>query len=333
MNHINTYLYGITMSLAFFCGTLQASIPNADTVVLKFNQNVNVFVIADEGADLEAVTKYDLNKIFGDLKYKISQEDNGTLTLSVADEYGNRYLKDTTIVVEQKINDKKKTKFHYRKRIRTHFNIDVGMNNYLQLDGTWPDEINAPYTVRPWGSWYLGLFTIFKTNITGPLYLDWGGGIDWYTFKFQNARIRMEKTDTGVLFFEDPRSSISPIKSKLSITYLNARFVPVLDFSRSRSWGRNRLWNEDVGSGFRIGFGPYIAYRIDSWSKFTWRENSNKQKSHEKSNYYISNFRYGARLQFGWKGIDMFVTYDINALYTDSQDTPDVRAFAFGFTL
>jgi len=73
------------MSLTFLCSTLQASIPNADTVVLKFNQNVIVFVIADEGADLEAVTKYDLNKIFGDLKYKIGQEDNGTLTLSLAD--------------------------------------------------------------------------------------------------------------------------------------------------------------------------------------------------------------------------------------------------------
>ena len=34
------------------------------------------------------------------------------------------------------------------------FNFDLGTNNYLE-DGKFPDSNNQPYSVRPWGSWYV----------------------------------------------------------------------------------------------------------------------------------------------------------------------------------
>jgi hypothetical protein len=270
------------------------------------------------------------------------------MVLIVEDTYGSRYLKDTSVVVStsssssdanrysyssESAYDKKQRKFGYRKRTRTIYAIDVGMNNYINEDGTFPDETSALYAVRPWGSWYVGLVFLFKTNVTGAFNLEWGGGIDWYTFKYQNDRTRMEKDDFGVNFYEDPTVNISPIKSKLSITYLNLRLIPMLDFTRSDEWGRDRLWNDNIGGGFRIGIGPYIAYRIDSWSKYTYRESNNKNKVHDKDNFYLNNIRYGARFQIGFRGIDLFATYDLNSLYSDQKNTPDVNAFAFGFTL
>lgn len=319
------------MSVLFAFSALYAGTSDSDTVILKFRNNVSIVIIADESDDLGSVTVYDLNKILENLNGKIETE-SGTVILVVDDEFSDYYLKDT----REEIYEKKKertSEFHYKKRTKTFWNIDLGMNNYLEEDGSFPDEQNAPYTVRPWGSWYIGFFSIFKTRVAGPLFLEWGGGIDWYTFKYENTRIRMSKNDTGVDFAEDPRPDISPVKSKLSVTYLDARFIPVLDFSKKRGWLRDRLWNEDIGSGFRIGFGPYVGYRIDSWSKYTFRENNKKEKRHDKSNYYLNNFRYGARLQVGFKGVDLFVNYDLNKLYSDSKDTPGVNAFTFGFTL
>lgn len=331
MKKIPLLLTGIAVSVLFVCSTLYAGTSDSDTVILKFRNNVSIVVIADESDDLGSVTVYDLNKILENLNGKIETE-SGTVILVVDDEFSDYYLKD----IREEIYEKKKertSEFHYAKRTKTFWNIDLGMNNYLEEDGSFPDEQNAPYTVRPWGSWYIGFFTIFKTKVAGPLFLEWGGGIDWYTFKYENTRIRMSKNDTGVDFTEDPRPDISPVKSKLSVAYLDARFIPVLDFSKKRGWLRDRLWNEDIGSGFRIGFGPYVGYRIDSWSKYSFRENNKKEKRHDKSNYYLNNFRYGARLQVGFKGVDLFVNYDLNKLYSDSKDTPGVNAFTFGFTL
>ncbi len=333
-----TTIFGIIMSVFLAAAAITANgagFIESDTVILKFKNNVNVVVITDAGDDLSSAYHYDLNKIFKNLEYKISRNEDGTITLIVADEYGDRYLKDTTVVVKStsQFDDSKETKYRYRKRTRNFYNIDFGMNNYLEEDGKFPDENNALYTVRPWGSWYIGLVALFKTNVAGPFYLEWGGGIDWYTFKYQNNRTRMSKDDNGVNFTVDQTPNISPIKSKLSITYLNLRFIPVLDFSTSRRWGNDRLWNSNIGSGFRIGVGPYVGYRIDSWSKYTFREEGTKKKSHDKNNYYLNNFRYGVRAQVGFKGIDLFATYDLNSLYSDTKNTPNLNAFTFGFTL
>ncbi len=342
MKHLYT-IYGIIMSILFVSGLQKATadtIYSSDTVILKFKNNVEVIVIAGNGDDLSSAYNYDLNKIFKNLEYKVNRDEDGTITLVIEDEYGTRYLKDTTVVVSNSSGYRSESEYNGNKnrrnrgkRTRNFYNIDLGMNNYINPDGSFPDETNELYTVRPWGSWYVGLAFLFKTQVSGPFYLDWGGGIDWYTFKYQNHRTRMAKDDLGVIFTEDLTPNISPIKSKLSVTYLNLRLIPILDFSKSDGWGRDRLWNENIGNGFRIGIGPYIAYRIDSWSKYTYREENKKNKNHFKDNYYLNNVRYGVRGQVGFKGIDIFVTYDINPLYSENKDTPDVNAFTFGFTL
>ncbi len=340
-------IYGIIVSMLFLAGTHNASadaLYATDTIILKFKNNVEVVVITGNGDDLSSAYRYDLNKIFKNLEYKVDRSEDGTITLIVEDEYGSRYLKDTSIVVSttssggyssSSYDDSKKSRYNRRKRTRNLYNIDFGMNNYINPDGSFPDETNELYTVRPWGSWYVGFAFLLKTQVAGPFYVEWGGGIDWYTFKFQNHRTRMDKDDLGVNFTEDMTPNISPIKSKLSVTYLNLRLIPVFDFSRSDGWGRgrDRLWNENIGNGFRFGVGPYVGYRIDSWSKYTYREENTKKKNHFKDNYYLNNIRYGLRGQIGFKGIDIFATYDFSSLYSDQKDTPDIHAFTFGFTL
>ena len=344
MRTISKIITGIAMSILLATQVVKANPYKADTIILKFKNNVFVVVVADNESDLESVLNYDLNQIFKDLKYKTDLGSDQTYTLLIEEDFGDRFLQDTTVLVRVESTEmddddddydyearEKERERSRRKRTRNYYNIDIGMNNYLS-DGKFPDDNNELYTVRPWGSWYLGLVALFKTNVAGPLYIEWGGGIDWYAFKYENHRTRVDKTDLGLTFFEDNRVNISPVKSKMSIAYLNFRFIPVFDFSRSRRHGNYRLWNH-VGEGFRFGFGPYAAYRIDSWTKAVYKEEGDKEKDKEKSNYYINNFRYGARFQIGWKGVDLFVNYDIQELFTDNKDTPSLNAFSFGFTL
>ena len=87
-------------------------------------------------------------------------------------------------------------KVTYRKdrfeRTTHHFNIDLGINNWLE-DGQFPDDNNAPYSVKPFGSWYVALNSVNRTWVGGPIFLDWGFGISWYNWKMQDADVRISE--------------------------------------------------------------------------------------------------------------------------------------------
>ena len=288
-----------------------------ERVVVRVEDKTEVVIQPQSEENVRVLEKYDFNRVIRDIRRNRIELTDGNVMIIEGDD-DSKYLKD-----------QKSRRSGYG--VRWHFNIDFGINNYLE-DGRAPDG-SSLYYVRPWGSWYIGLFPMWSTKIAGPLRLQWGGGIDWYNFKYQNHRTRITQTEDGLEFTEDPRTDISPIKSKTSAAYLKARLIPVFDFTQKGRRLNDRVWNENVGRGFRFGVGPYIGYRIDSWTKWTYREGGNKRKERAKGNYHLQNFRYGIRTQVGFRGIDVFFTYDLNKLYVEDKDTPKVNAFAFGITI
>lgn len=231
----------------------------------------------------------------------------------------------------------KERKTKYRKGTHNHFKIDFGINNYLE-NNDFPDANNALYSVKPFGSWYVALNAINKTNVAGPLFVEWGGGFSWYNFKYENTDTRITKTNNGVVFDKDPRD-INPIKSKLSASFINVSVVPLLDFGYSER--THNYWRFPDGDieidfrrkyGLRIGFGGYAGYRLGSHSKQVYSLNGDREKDRETSNFFINNIRYGLRAQLGAGRVDLFANYDLNELFSDNKG-PKLNAFSFGFTL
>ena len=179
---------------------------------------------------------------------------------------------------------------------------------------------------------------INRTHIRGPFNLEWGGGVSWYNFKFENADNRIDKTNTSTIFFTDQRD-ISSIKSKLTATYLNVSLVPMLDFGRPTrvytSWRHGNDFFEfdrKRKRGFRIGAGGYAGYRLASHSKIVYEDTGDKEKEKETSNFFLENFRYGIRGQLGFARVDLFVNYDMNELFSEGRG-PELNALSFGFIL
>jgi len=320
-----------------------------DTVIIEFGNNSRIIFVIDNRDDLEKIQQYDINAILKDLSLKIESAEENNSVLKIEDETGTKYLKDTTIVIIDPVvefdgdgdefdrdrirDDDDDDDGRIRKRrvwpkTRQSFNIEIGTNNYLE-NGKFPDENNAPYAVRPWGSWYLALNTTYKTNIAGPLFIEWGGGIDWYNFKLEDDQVRILKSNTGVVFQQDTMQNVSGRKSKLTVSYLYLKAVPMLDFSYNTR--RSRLWNRH-GDGFRIGVGGYSGLRISSHTKFVFKQDGNNEKDKDRNNFFINNFRYGLRGQIGFRGIDLFINYDVSELFSNGRG-PELNAFTFGFTL
>jgi hypothetical protein len=320
-----------------------------DTVIVELAKTSRVIFTIKDRADLEILKHYDFQQLFQDVLLKLEKNDTTGLAMRDSTETNS----DVAVQEEEENDDTDwRSRRHedddnnddaddydfdsnHHKHWRNHmrgnrwgrtwqsFNFDLGTNNYL-ADGNFPDNDNALYSVRPWGSWYVAANSIQRTRLTSKLFVEWGVGLSWYNFKFQKDNIQIVKDGDGTQFVEDLRD-VSFKKSKLTASYVHASFVPILDFGgHSR---KSRMW-DGYNNSFRIGVGPYIGYRISSHSKMVYKDND-LEKDKNRDNFYLSNFRYGARLQVGYRSTDLFFNYDLNELFADGRG-PKLNAFSFG---
>lgn len=212
-----------------------------------------------------------------------------------------------------------------------HFNIDLGMNNFLE-NGKNPS--GEAYEVRPWGSWYIAFKTTNDTHVGGKLHFLWGADLNIYSFKFQDDNTRLTKTDNGVLFTTPDIAGAH--KAKMEVIYVNISAMPMLQFGRRHGhndWGD---WDYfSVGAsregGFRIGLGAYGGYRLGSKTKYVTKNNG-KDKDKDHDNFFLNNWRYGVRLQTGFGWADFFFQYDLNEVFIEGRG-PELNAFSFGVVL
>ena len=244
------------IALTFLCletnGYATTKTP-ADTVIINFGNQSKIVIYVNESSDLDALSNYDINQMLKDLKIKIEEADGEVSYLKIEDEEGDHYLKDTTIVFNEEqeeitidsVADADGGNIHKsivikapgfktkeKTRNKHSINVELGLNNYLK-DGDFSGTNAEDYGVKPFGSWYVGITSKRKSQISGPLFLEWGGGISWYNFKLEDPQVRILKGEDGVLF-QEADASINGQKSKLTASFINVSIVPVLDFSQGR---------------------------------------------------------------------------------------------------
>lgn len=318
--------------------------PDGDTVIIKFGKNSKIVLYVDNKRDLEKISRYDINKMLEDLNMSVTEMDDTTKVLTIEDESGKKYLKDTTIVITKvepqydrdqdydkdwnHDKDQNKSRSRYYHRSKFYFNIDMGLNSFLE-DSKFPNG-NELYALNPIGSWYWQFGPSYRNHILGPLFIDLGLNASCNVYRFDNPATRIEKTPAGIVFTEETRP-VTNSKSKLSDWYIGAKAVPVLAFG---GHGRDgwRLWN-NIDRGIRIGFGGYVGYRVWSRTKYVYDDGGDKKKDKNTSNFLLNDVRYGVRGQFGFKGIDLFVEYDLNKMFQDGSGAPDLQRIQFGITL
>lgn len=315
-----------------------------DTVTIELARTSKIVFTMQDKADLEILKHYDFEALFEDMLDKLASGDSlpasidTSLVLENTSPFGNDDDDDWDDDWDEDDDsddwddddddwdddDNEVHWDHEDRKVWHYMNFDFGINNYLE-NGSFPDYNGAQYTVRPWGSWYVGINSILHTDFGDKFFVEWGFGVSWYNFKFQDDRTRVNDTEDGVTFTEDPRP-FSFEKSKLEATYLNVSIIPMYSFGSSH---HHSGWWDHGHKSFRIGIGPYAGYRIESHSKQVYRQDGDKEVEKDKDNFYLNNFRYGLRLQMGTQGIEFFTAYDLNPLFASGKG-PDLHAITFG---
>ena len=164
----------------------QAQTKAADSVVIRVGEGSKVIFAIKDKKDLETLKQYDFQALMNDLINKLENKDT-----AISRKPSVFYLKDSVKTEKQSASgepekkkieerwsddnddnddDDNKWSGHEQKKSwgrRTYhsFNIDLGTNNYLS-DGKFPDHNNELYTVKPWGSWYVGFNSIQRTRLS-----------------------------------------------------------------------------------------------------------------------------------------------------------------------
>lgn len=321
----------LTITIAMALGVSAGAVTQAksgDTVIVELAKTSKVVFTMKERSDLEALKQYDFQALFNDILFKLESIDTIKAT-AINTSFSTDRVTTNEIATEESNDqdnhsddwdDERKPRY----RTRHSFNFDLGTNNYLE-NNKFPDAEGSLYTVRPWGSWYLGFNSVIRTQVTSKLFFEWSLGASMYNFKFQEANTVITETVNGITFTEDPRD-LSFVKSKLTASYVNASFIPMLDFGGSNR--KTRFWSTRH-SAFRIGAGPYVGYRLESHSKIVYKEDGDKEKDKNIDNFYLNNVRYGVRMQIGVRTADFFFNYDLNELFVSNKG-PKLNAFSFG---
>jgi len=326
---------------------IAAQVNRPDTVVIDLARTSKIVFTIQDSNDLFQLKHYDFQALFDDILDKLEDQNPDTAKVtpqedswSIIDpeddedmeddgdeEYAERpSYKDYEDVEEDNIDMEDFWTPHYPSS-RQFFNMDFGINNYAE-DPNSPDIGQPYYTVHPWGSWTIALNAVNRTRFSDKFSLETSLGVSWYNFKFEADNTHIEQTPTGIVFVPDPRPLYFK-KSKLTASYVNVSLIPVFNTGHEdidfHHWHR---WNQ---SEFRIGFGPYVGYRLGSHSKQTYELNGDKQVEKDHDDFYLENLRYGLRLQLGFHGADFFFSYDLNSLFHEG-DGPELHPFSFGFT-
>jgi len=329
--------------LAFiFAAQSRAQEKQADTVIVPLGETSKIIFTIQDREDLEILRHYNFQELFNDIFDKLEATDGVRKDSS---EVAAEEVSEEPVQTEERDTDEgnREDEVEYSgdndedddddKWVRSRrgkvgqtwqsYNIDLGTNNYLQ-DDQFPDG-SEPYAVRPWGSWYIAANSVQRTKLGTNLFVEWGLGVSWYNFKFQEHNTLVQKDELGIHFVADTRE-VDYVKSKLSATFINASLVPVLDFgAHSR---KPRVW-DGHGDGFRFGIGPYVGYRIASKTKLGYEQDGDREREKNRDNFHLNNLRYGFRLQIGVRSTDIFVNYDMNELFATDKG-PKLNAISFG---
>src|SRR5258706_7752494 len=246
----------LLIQLALTAWSLSFAQSKPDTIIVELAKSSKLVFTMKDRSDLETLRQYDFQGLFDDMlnNFDDTAGDSNKAPFVVAKTTNNLETIDQDQGDDPSILADEKTR--HRRSTYQSFNFDFGVNNYLSY-GKFPDNQDQLYAVRPWGSWYVAVNSIEHTHVAGPFYIEWGAGVSWYNFKFQQDDIAVSKNENGIVFAEDTRD-VDYIKSKITATYLNASFIPMFDFLRHSSSSRGsrgrkyRCWNS-CDSNFRIG--------------------------------------------------------------------------------
>ena len=327
-----------------------------DSLVIRFANRTRMVIYAPDKAGIQALSNYDLNKIVREMGMKLDSVPGGETAISRQN--GDRYLKDTVLVVTKKkkgftitFNGKGDTVRTERKT--TTITIDE-KGDTIRTEKTESSRADNDYRrakakrrTRDKDFEFgisLGLNNFIQQS-SNPAYAE-----DSYDLRPLGSRYVALSAGSMPTLIRGKRASLK-LYYGVEVAWNNFMFegnniaektpTGVAFPDAGRSLQKTKLtvatvgipiiprltfYNSDGRKTGHIGIGAYANYRLDSYRKI---KEADGTKNREHSDFYLNSFRYGAIAQIGIRSLNVFVKYDLNPLFQPGKG-PDVQTLTVG---
>lgn len=330
-----------------------------DSIIITFGDKTRMVIYGNDKNELDKIMKYDLNALLRDLRLRL--DSSAVDTTYIREEIdGKTYLKDkdsgdvikigvsgvyvkngdTEVVIRTDDGKTSETDNGDRNYVRNGknfvksrrygssprkgFSFALGLNTYGNNETT-PGYNKEGYDLKPFGSRYVSLGYIGSAKIIrgekAGFHLDFGVDFSWFNLMYDGNTTIYKLNDRDQVGFREPEDDngqkYQSKKSKLVVPNVNLSIMPTVSFK-----------NTFISY---ISAGMYGGYRLGSYTKV--RKEGSKDVDHDRTNFYLNNFRYGVAAEVGFKNfINLFVNYDLNTLH-ETNKGPKVNMISFGIKL
>ena len=205
-------------------------------------------------------------------------------------------------------------KNYYGHRTSSQFVFAFGINSVV-IDHDFSTMKDSDYRTN---SFFFELGGTGKTRLTekpSVFYIKYGGSLLWNNLRPTDNRVFVKEGNTTNL-------ETYPINLKNSARLRNIELIfPLhieLDFSKSRVY--DDYVRDRQGRGLRIGFGGYGGVRLQTKQFIKYYDNDLKYKEKSRGSYNVSDGIYGLSAYVGYKATSVYMKYDMNPLFKDSDE-------------
>lgn len=202
--------------------------------------------------------------------------------------------------------------------------FEIGMNNFLNSDFSLNlSEENQFMDLNTGKSWNVNInFIEYDLNLIGERFgLGTGLGLEFNDYRFDN-QLPIVKGNGGIEVDSTYAGGEYNVeKAKLTSTYIT---VPLfLEY-------QVQVGNDN--SKFFLGAGIIGGLKLGSHTKVKYDKNGDNKKNKNRSDFYLSPFRYGYTVRAGYGFLKLFANYYDTSLFEPDRG-PELHPFTIGFML
>ncbi|MBS3807063.1 MAG: outer membrane beta-barrel protein [Bacteroidales bacterium] len=202
--------------------------------------------------------------------------------------------------------------------------FEIGLNNYLNNEFSLNlSEENQYMDLNTGKSWNVNInFIEYDLNLIGERFgVGTGLGLEFNDYRFDN-QLPIEKSNGGIqpdLTYEDPDYNVE--KAKLTTTYITVPLI--MEYQVQVGKDNNK---------FFLGAGIIGGLKLGSHTKVKYDKDGDNKKNKNRSDFYLSPFRYGYTVRAGYGFLKLFANYYDTPLFEPGKG-PALHPFTIGFML
>lgn len=255
-------------------------------------------------------TKVRINQVQEELAELIQQKAEGKLKEDKPSDSIIVRLGNKAILKFEKDTVKYKRIEPVQNRTTSQFVFALGFNN-LMINGS-PNNSDFKY----WGSHFYEFGFTLNTRLSAQknlLHLKYGLSL---------VKNDLRPTDNRVFVADGMQTTLETYPVELDDSRFRNVYVTVpvhleFDFSKKKCDYSDSVFK--IQRGFCFGIGGYTGFRTKSKQKICYHYNDQKIEEKAKGDFNVSDFVYGLSTYLGYKATTIYLKYDINSLFKNSE--------------